>query len=65
MGRPPLPQNIVRKNIALDADFWVEINEERKRVAGAVPSEADLVRTLLREAMDARYAIRKRKAAKS
>jgi hypothetical protein len=59
MGRPPLPENIVRKNIALDADVWDEVSEERARLAPKIPSEADMIRVLVREALDARSAARK------
>jgi hypothetical protein len=58
MGRPPRPQVAVRKVIPLDPDVWDEVAEERKRAIGAVPSEADTIRSLIREALDHRYAAR-------
>lgn len=69
MGRPPIP-NATRKSLTLVDDLWAELNEERKRSVGAVPTEMELIRILLREALDARYAARgsgradKRKASK-
>jgi hypothetical protein len=62
MGRPPIPEETARKSLTLAIALWAELNEERKRSEGAVPSETDLIRALLREALDARSAARKRKA---
>ena len=60
MGRPPsLPANATRKSLTLADDLWAELNEERKRTAGAVPNEMEIIRVLLREALDARSAARK------
>jgi hypothetical protein len=62
MGRPPIP-NATRKSLTLTDDLWAEVNEERKRGTGAVPTEMELIRALLREALDARYAARNAAAA--
>jgi hypothetical protein len=57
MGRPLIP-NTTRKSLTLADDLWAELNEERKRSTGAVPTEMELIRNLIREALDTRYAAR-------
>jgi hypothetical protein len=43
----------VRKSVTLPISLWDAINEARKGFPGQVPSEAEAVRLLLREALDA------------
>ena len=52
--RPPLTEPTTRKSMTLPDSIWAAIDDMRRSWPGAVPSEVDVVRTLLREAIDAR-----------
>lgn len=54
MGRKPLPEPSTRKSIALPDRLWNGINEVRKDMPGRVPSEAEVLRLLVSEALAAR-----------
>lgn len=56
MARPPPDEPSTRKNIALPDALWAAISEQRKAVVGPIPPEAEMVRILLREALQARQA---------
>jgi hypothetical protein len=53
---PPLTEPVTRKSMALPDTIWAAIDDIRRSWPGAVPSEVDVVRTLLREAIGARAA---------
>lgn len=54
MARPPYPEPTTRKTLALPEALWGELDIERRLAPGRMPSETEMVRTLLREAIDAR-----------
>jgi Arc/MetJ-type ribon-helix-helix transcriptional regulator len=53
MGRPPLPEPASRKSVKLPDSLWADIDRVRKTF-DRIPSEAEVIRILLREAIDAR-----------
>lgn len=56
MSKKPKVERPVRNSVILDAEMWAEIEAARRSAAGAVPSKMEMVRRLLREALDARKA---------
>jgi hypothetical protein len=50
----PGPEATTRKNITLPDAMWVQINDARREAAGQIPSESEMIRILLREALAAR-----------
>ena len=54
MGRPPSPEPVARKSVTLPISLWDAINEARKGFPSQVPTEAEAIRILLREALAAR-----------
>lgn len=51
---PRFTEPVTRKTVVLPDTIWDAINDIRKSSPGFVPSEAEVVRTLLREAIEAR-----------
>ena len=63
MGKPPPEIPLVRKSVSLRATDWAEIQEERRLAGGGrIPSENEMLRDLVREALDARQKKRARRA---
>ncbi len=56
MSKHPKVERPVRNSVILDAAMWAEIEAERRAAPGEVPSKMEMVRRLLREALDARAA---------
>lgn len=56
MGKHPAAEAQTRKSIVLADAMWAEIDEARRATPGKMPSEMEMVRRLLREALDARAA---------
>jgi Arc/MetJ-type ribon-helix-helix transcriptional regulator len=54
MGKPPPSEPVTRKSVTLPNSLWAAISEARKDFGGHIPSEAEVIRILLREALDAR-----------
>lgn len=63
-GRPPHTEPTTRKSMTLPDSIWDAINDVRKSTPGRVPAEAEVIRVLLREALDARRAAAPRKREK-
>ncbi len=60
MPRPPLPEPTTPRLFLVPDAMMAEVEDERRVEPGpAVPSAAEMVRRLLREALDARHAARR------
>lgn len=58
MGKKASDTPRTRNSITLDDAMWAEIETERRAGSGKVPTKMDMVRRLLREALDARQTAR-------
>lgn len=54
MPRPSLPEPVIRKAVGLTAAMWAEVDAQRRAEPHRIPSQNEMVRRLLREALDAR-----------
>ncbi len=54
MGKHPPAEPLKRKSLILPEAMWAEIDAARRATPGGLPSEMEMVRRLLREALDAR-----------
>lgn len=52
--RPMADEATTRKSISLPDSLWAAVNDARRGVYGRIPSESEMVRILIREALDAR-----------
>jgi Arc/MetJ-type ribon-helix-helix transcriptional regulator len=55
-GRPTLSDqdDTIRKSVSLPASLWDAVNEARRQWSGKVPTESEVFRVLVREALEAR-----------
>jgi len=59
MGRPPSAEKTTRKNVTFPDTLWDALDDARRTFPGRVPTQAEAIRVLLAEAIEARKAAAK------